>query len=282
MKAPPFLLRHPARPLCLGFAFLCAVTVAPFAAAGEKQILRLATSTSTVNSGLTRYLFPAFERATGYAIKVFAVGSGRALRYGRNGRVDAVLVHAPEAERRFVSEGNGVARHPVMHNDFVVLGPAGDPAGIRGLVDVRQAFSKIRKNKSLFVTRGDDSGTQKKELEIWTSLGVTPFGLWYYETGDAMAGTLQAASRQAGYVLTDRGTWLALKDRLDLELMIEGDSRLFNPYGVIAVNPGRHPSVNHTAAKAFVRWLTSKSVQQMIGNYRVGGQRLFTPTAARG
>lgn len=244
------------------------------------QTLRLATTTSTENSGLLGVLLPAFEADSGYRVHVIAVGTGKALRMGRDGDVDVVLVHAPAAEQAFVSQGYGLRRHPVMHNDFVLVGPRGDPAGIAGLQDVTEALRRIAASGALFLSRGDDSGTHKKERALWAAAGVEPHGRWYREAGQGMGRVLQMASELEAYTLTDRGTWLALRQHSELSLLTQGDPRLYNPYGIIAVNPRRHPDVNLAGARALITWLSAPEGQQRIAAYRLEGEQLFHPDAA--
>lgn len=264
------------------FIFLLVPFTAMPAQNGDGKVLKLATTTSTENSGLLEYLLPAFERDSGYRVHVIAVGTGKALRMGRDGDVDVVLVHAPAAEQKFVDDGHGVTRVPVMYNDFVVVGPAGDPAGSGNSTDTHEAFSKIAGSKALFISRGDDSGTNKKELSIWKDAGITPQGEWYREAGQGMGKVLQMAGELSAYTLTDRGTWLAFRSKSPLHIAYEGDPALFNPYGIIAVNPARYPDINHDGAQALIKWITSSSGQQMIGKYSVADSLLFTPSANTG
>ena len=262
---------------------LCALLgLLPGAApAGDRPAVRLATTTSTENSGLLEYLLPAFERATGYHVHVIAVGTGKALRMGRDGDVDVVLVHAPAAEAEFVAAGHGLRRHPVMHNDFLIVGPRDDPAHVRGLTDAAEALRRIAAARAPFVSRGDDSGTHKKERALWRAAGVQPKGRWYREAGQGMGRVLQMASELDAYTLTDRGTWLALRDGLALQPLVAGDERLYNPYGIIAVNPARHPGVNLAGARALIHWLTGQDGQRRIAAYRLHGEPLFHPDALR-
>ena len=257
--------------------FLLPLLIATPAAA--EQIVRLATTTSTENSGLLAHLLPPFERESGYRIHVIAVGTGKALRMGRDGDVDVVLVHAPAAERKFVEAGYGVERFPVMHNDFLIIGPAGDPARTSGLKDASLALRRIAGHGAPFVSRGDDSGTHKKELSLWRAAEIEPGGGWYREAGQGMGKVLQIAAEMEAYTLTDRGTWLAYRRRLPLRPLVEGDPRLFNPYGIIAVNPSLHPGVNHLGAVALIRWITSPQGQRLIADYRLQGETLFHPDA---
>ena len=239
--------------------------------------LRLATTTSTDNSGLIRELLPHFEAKTGHQVHVIAVGTGQALRLGRDGNVDVVLVHAPKAELQFVESGYGINRRRVMYNDFVMVGPKHDPAGIRGLRDAVQALQRIATTQSLFLSRGDDSGTHKKERSLWEKLSQKPDPAWYREAGQGMGWTLQMAGELEAYTLTDRGTWLVFRKRLPLELLVEGDARLHNPYGIIAVNPARNPHVDYQGAMALISWITSDEGTRLIQNFQLEGQPLFIP-----
>lgn len=245
--------------------------------AAELPPLRLATTTSTENSGLLQALLPAFEKESGYKVQVIAVGTGKALRMGQDGDVDVVLVHARADEDKFVAAGYGVQRRDVMYNDFVIVGPKQDPAGIKDASDAQVALARIAARKTPFISRGDDSGTHKKELELWNAAKLKPAGTWYRAIGQGMEQALAMASEVQGYTLTDRGTWLALKAKLDLDLLIQGDTRMFNPYGVIAVNPARYPDVNYKGALALIDWLTSTAGQARIGAFQVAGETLFFP-----
>jgi tungstate transport system substrate-binding protein len=261
-------------------ALLGLATVVPAAAA--ERVLRLATTTSTENSGLLHHLLPAFEKETGYKVHVIAVGTGKALRMGQDGDVDVVMVHAPAAEAKFVAAGYGVNRRDLMYNDFVVVGPRNDPAGIRSQGDITKALAQIAKAGAPFVSRGDDSGTHKKELELWAAAGIKPAGAWYRSAGQGMEQILQMADEMGGYTLADRGTWLALRPKLaHLDVLLQGDARLFNPYGVIAVNPERFPDTNYRGAMAFIAWLTSVEGQRVIASFKAGGDPLFFPVAVR-
>ena len=253
------------------------IVLAGAGAAQSAQPLRLATTTSTENSGLLGYLLPAFEKRSGVSVHVIAVGTGKALRIARAGDVDVVMVHARPAEQRFVADGHGVDRREFMYNDFVVVGPENDPAKIAGTNSVATALQRITASGSRFVSRGDDSGTHQKELSLWQMAGVEPQGDWYVESGLGMGKVLQMASEFDAYTLTDRGTWLAYRGNLELALLLQGDPPLFNPYGVIAVNPARHPHVNYAAATALIDWLASPQGQEMIARYTVQGQALFHP-----
>ena len=253
-----------------------------FEASAITGSVRLAVTTSTINSGLMDILVPKFEEHTGLRIELTAVGTGKALRLGRDGKVDVVLVHAPAAEEKFVANGHGVDRRSVMKNDFTIAGPKEDPAGIRGLDDAAEAFRRIEKAKGPFTSRGDDSGTHKKEWALWKAAGVEPYGLWYREVGSNMAATLATANQEMSYILVDRGTWLKHRDSVELLMLVEGDERLINPYSVIAVNSARHPHVNQQGARAFIDWITSPAAASLIGGYKIGGEPLFTPTAVPG
>jgi tungstate transport system substrate-binding protein len=248
----------------------------------SSKTLRLATTTSTENSGLLQNLLPYFERKTGYTVHVIAVGTGKALRMGRDGDVDVVLVHAPAAEQKFVDEGAGVKRVKVMYNDFVIVGPADDPASVSSSTSGIDALSKIAKSQAIFISRGDDSGTNKKELSLWKKAGIKPQGDWYREAGQGMGKVLQMSGELAAYTLTDRGTWLAYQTKSPLKITYEGDPILFNPYGIIAVNPARYPDINSAGAQALIDWITSPDGQRMIGSYTVAGSLLFTPSADTG
>jgi tungstate transport system substrate-binding protein len=248
----------------------------------QKQTIRLATTTSTDNSGLLGDLLPAFTETTGYPVHVIAVGTGKALRMGRDGDVDVVLVHARAAEDKFVAEGHGVKRYGVMYNDFVLIGPADDPAGIAGAKDAVGAMKRIAEHKATFISRGDDSGTHKKERGLWKESGIQPAGDWYREVGQGMGKVIQIASEMGGYTLTDRGTWLAFQNKSPLEIRFENDPLLFNPYGIIAVNPKKYPDINYQGANALIKWMISPDGQERIGNFKIANDTLFTPSADAG
>lgn len=243
------------------------------------RVIRLATTTSTENSGLLAALLPVFEKQHGYGVRVVSVGTGAALRIGANGDTDLVLVHARAAEDRFVAEGHGVDRRDVMYNDFLIVGPRSDPAQVRGARDAVASLRAIAARGARFVSRGDESGTHQMELALWKSAGVSPKGAGYASAGRGMGEVLTMASELQGYTLTDRGTWAAMKSRLDLEVLVEGDPALANPYGIIAVNPARHPHVNAAGARALMDWLTSAEGQRRIAAFKVGGETLFFPQA---
>ena len=249
----------------------------------EPQQLTIATTTSTNDSGLMDYLLPEFEEKYDAKVDVIAVGTGQALALGESGDVDAVLVHARPLEDKFVADGYGVNRKDVMYNDFIILGPADDPAGIAGMESVAEALARIAATGSPFVSRGDNSGTHVKEMALWEMAGVKPAGDWYLSVGQGMGATLTVADEQQAYTLSDRGTYLKrLSEGIDLEIMVEGDPPLNNPYGVIMVNPERFPDVNADLAQKFVDWLTSPETQEAINAYRVNGHQLFFADAPGG
>jgi len=251
-------------------------------ASGPPARLVLATTTSTDDSGLLDYLLPDFEARYHATVEVIAVGTGQALELGKHGDADVVLVHARDKEEAFVAEGYGVHRRDVMYNDFVILGPPDDPAGIRGMKDAVAAFARLAQTESPFVSRGDESGTHIKEKAIWAQAGIEPQGDWYISAGQGMGAVLTMADEQRAYTLSDRGTYLARTlEGTDLVILVEGDPILFNPYGVIAVNPDRHPKVNYELAMQFIEWLTSVETQKRIQEFGVAefGQPLFVPNS---
>ena len=251
--------------------------------AQQKNII-LATTTSTQDSGLLDVLIPIFEKQTGYFVKTIAVGSGQAMAMGQKGEADVLLVHSPAAEKKFVAEGHGINRRIVMHNDFIIVGPAEDPAGLKGMKSASQAFKKMASAGALFVSRGDKSGTHSKELAIWKSAGVNPEKeKWYQQTGLGMGQTLNVAAEKKGHTLADRGTYLALKKNLHLDILVEGDAILLNIYHVIEVNPAKWPKVNVPGAKAFADFMVSKAVQDIVKTFGVDkfGSPLFFPDAGK-
>jgi tungstate transport system substrate-binding protein len=241
--------------------------------------LKLATTTSTENSGLLGVLLPPFEEKFGIKVDVIAVGTGKALTLGENGDVDIILVHARAAEDKFIEEGYGVNRRDVMFNDFIILGPSDDPAEIKGESNVTLALKKISDRKAYFVSRGDDSGTHKKEKSLWQKAEITPEGKWYMEIGQGMGAALQVANERQAYVLCDRGTFLAYKNKIDLIILSEGDALLFNPYGIMAVNPARYSHVKYMEAMQLIAWVTSVEGQKIIREYKKEGEILFHPMA---
>jgi tungstate transport system substrate-binding protein len=254
-------------------------------ALGQDKFITVASTTSTENSGLFGYLLPLFQEKTGIEVRVVAVGTGQAIELARNGDADVLFVHHKPSEEKFVADGFGVERHEVMYNDFVIVGPASDPAGIKGDKDVVDAMGKIAAAQAPFASRGDDSGTHKAELALWQEAGVDvagASGTWYRETGSGMGPTLNTAAGMDAYALTDRGTWLAFDNRQNLEILVEGDPRLFNQYGIILVNPEKHPHVKAELGQAFIDWVLSDEGQEAIGAFKINGQQAFFPNAKAG
>ena len=250
----------------------------------QQKTIILATTTSTQDTGLLDLLLPIFEKKTGYFVKTIAVGSGQAMVMGEKGEADVLLVHSPDAEKKFLSEGYGINRKLVMHNDFIVVGSEEDPAKIKGLRSSQEAFKKIASAKALFVSRGDNSGTDAKEKAIWKTAGIKPEGeKWYQQTGLGMGQTLNVASEKKGYTLADRGTYLAMKKTLSLDILVEGDAILLNIYHVIEVDPTKWPKVNAAGAKAFSDFMVSKETQEIIKTFGVNkfGSPLFFPDASK-
>jgi len=258
---------------------LCILSCASFVSARER--LKLSTTTSTENSGLLYELLPPFEKQFNVKVDIISVGTGKALKLGENGDADVVLVHARDLEDKFVADGFGVNRRDVMHNDFVIIGPEADPAGIDKTKTAAEALKRIAKQKAPFVSRGDKSGTHNKELSLWNTAKVNPSGSWYIESGRGMGEVLIMAHEKGAYTLTDRGTYLAFQKegKINLPILFEGDPTLFNPYGIIAVNPDRHPSVNYVMAMALIGWVTSPAGQKIIAEYgkEKYGAPLFYP-----
>jgi len=253
-------------------------------ASAAERFITLASTTSTQASGLFDYLLPKFTEETGVEVRVVAVGTGQALKLGEKGDADALLVHDPAAEEKFVKQGYGVDRRPVMYNDFVIVGPAADPAHIKGGRDAVATFKAIAQAKATFLSRGDDSGTHRQELRLWEAadIDVKAAGPWYKELGAGMGAALNTAAGLDGYTMSDRATWVSFKNRARLMLLVEGDPKLYNQYSVILVNPDRHPEVKADDARGFMDWLTSPAGQQAIGSFTVEGQVLFHPNAASG
>ena len=257
---------------------LAAVALALMPALGaDPATLRLATTTSTDNSGLLKVIIPKFEAASGLKVHVISVGTGKAMKLGENGDVDVVLVHSRPDEDRFVAAGFGVERRDVMYNDFILVGPVADPANVRGLKDVIAAFRRIRDSKATFVSRGDDSGTDKMEKSYWGVVGRRPEGRQYLSAGQGMGEVLTMAGNLRAYTLSDRATYGAYRTRVGLEVLVEGDARMFNPYGVIAVNVARYPDVNFKGAMQFIEWITGDEGRRAITDFRVNGEQLFFP-----
>ncbi len=249
---------------------------------GDRGSITVASTTSTQNSGLFAYLLPKFTAETGIMVDVVAVGTGQAIRIAMNGDADVLFVHHAASERKFVADGLGLVRYPIMHNDFVLVGPATDPAGVRGMTDSAAALRRVGDGQHVFVSRGDDSGTHKKEMELWRATGFDPrpaSGSWYREAGSGMGATLNTARAMSAYTLTDRATWVSYGNKGDFEILVEGDERMHNPYSAIVVNPQRHPHVRRNEAQAFVDWLISPRGQEVIAAFRVDGQQLFFPDA---
>ena len=242
----------------------------------KKQTLILATTTSTYDSGLLDYLLPDFQEKYNTEVQIISVGTGQAIKNGERGDVDIILIHAPDAEKKFVNEGFGVNRSCVMYNDFIIIGPKNDQTGIKGK-KVEDAFRIISEKQVEFISRGDDSGTYKKEKEIWNLTGTKPKGEWYKEVGAGMADTIRIANEKLAYTLTDRGTYLSLKDKIDLVPLVEGDSILLNPYSVIAINPKLNPNVDYAGAINFISWLVSEKTQQKIDSFRKYNEKLLVP-----
>ena len=250
------------------------------AVARAQTTLVMASTTSTEQSGLFGHLLPAFKAASGLDVKVVALGTGQALDMGRRGDADVLFVHDPVAEEKLVADGFGLQRWPVMYNDFVLIGPGNDPAQVRGK-DIAHALQKIAQTQAAFVSRGDKSGTHAAELRYWAMAGTSQMGAGYKACGCGMGPALNMAASMGAYVLADRGTWLSFKNRADLAVLVQGDERLFNPYGVIAVNPAKHPHVKVKEAQRFIDWVTSPAGQAHIAAYKIGGEQLFFPNAKR-
>jgi tungstate transport system substrate-binding protein len=261
-------------------AAVIALSLPPVSA--QEQFIVVASTTSTEQSGLFSHLLPAFEKDSGIKVRVVAVGTGQALDIGRRGDADVVFVHDRAAEDKFMNEGEGVRRYPVMYNDFVLIGPKSDPAKVGGGKDVLDALRKIAAAQAPFVSRGDRSGTHAAELRYWQTAGVDlekAKGPWYRDTGSGMGPALNTAASMSAYILADRGTWLSFKNRGDLAILVEGDRRLFNQYGVMPVNPQKHPNVKKDLGQAFVEWLISPRGQAAIAAYKIDGEQLFFPNA---
>jgi tungstate transport system substrate-binding protein len=253
-------------------------------AQAQSSFITVASTTSTEQSGLFNYILPIYKAKTGIEVRVIAQGTGQALKTGERGDADVVFVHDTAAEEKFVDAGFGINRREVMYNDFVVVGPKTDPAGVRNMKDVSAGLKKIATSKSPFASRGDDSGTHKAELRLWKAAGIDVKGVsgqWYRETGSGMGETLNTAAGLNAYTLTDRGTWLSFKNRGDLVILLEGDPRLFNQYGVMLVNPAKHPHVKKAMGQAFIDWVTSGEGQKTIADFKINGEQLFFPNAKR-
>jgi len=257
------------------------VVTMPPALAQDNSIV-VASTTSTQDSGLFEYLLPLFKKKTGITVKVVAQGTGQALDTGRRGDADVVFVHAKSAELKFLAEGQSVTRYPVMYNDFVLIGPKSDPAGIKGMKDVARAFQTIKEKQASFISRGDRSGTHIAELKLWKDAGIDigkDKGHWYKSIGQGMGAALNIANASNAYVLSDRGTWIHFKNKGDLQILVEGDKRMFNQYGVMLVNPAKHPKVQKDLGQRFIDYLISPEGQKDIANYKIDGEQLFYPNA---
>ena len=267
--------------LTLSLVVMC-IAACTLSALAADRFITVASTTSTENSGLFRHLLPLFQQDTGIEVRVVAVGTGQAIELAQRGDADVLFVHHKPSEEKFIAEGFGVARFDVMYNDFVVVGPRVDPAGVKGLTDVAVALAQVAAKQATFVSRGDDSGTHKLELSLWKTAGVdvsAASGTWYREAGAGMGATLNTASGLDAYSLTDRGTWISFKNRGNLSILVEGDSRLFNQYGVMLVNPKKHAHVKATDGQTFIDWLLSDKGQQAIATFRIEGEQAFFPNA---
>ena len=268
--------------------FLCLITILasqvfiPWSANASERFIVVASTTSTENSGLYSFVLPRFSEQTGIEVRVVAVGTGQALHIAQNGDADVLLVHHRPSEDQFISQGYGVTRYDLMYNDYILVGPRDDPASVLSAANVIGAVQRIATNKSLFISRGDDSGTHKKELELWNQSGIdtTKAGNgWYQETGRGMGGTLNMASALDAYTLSDRATWLKFGNKGRLDILFQSDPPLFNPYGIILVNPDKHPHIKTRDGQTFIEWMLSEAGQTLIANYRILGQQAFFPTA---
>jgi len=261
---------------------LLAGLIAALPAVAQEKFIVVASTTSTEQSGLFGHILPAFQKKTGIQVRVVALGTGQALDLARRGDADVVFVHARSAEEKFLTEGHGVKRFPVMYNDFVLIGPESDPAKVAGGRDILEALKKLKSANAPFVSRGDKSGTHMAELDLWKLAGIDiakDKGPWYKDTGQGMGPALNTASAMNGYILSDRGTWISFKNRGELAIAVEGDKRLFNQYGVMLVNPEKHPNVKKGLGQAFVDWVVSAEGQKAIAEYKIGGEQLFFPNA---
>jgi len=276
---------HLDRRTLVGFSLALVIglgVAVPPAAQAEDKFIVVQSTTSTQNSGLFEHILPKFKEKTGIDVLVVAVGTGQALNNAEKGDGDVVLVHSKPDEDKFVAGGWGVKRHDVMYNDFIIVGPGSDPARIAGLKHAAEGFKKIAAAEAPFASRGDDSGTNKAELKLWQDAGIDPkpaSGQWYLETGSGMGATLNTAVGKQAYTLTDRGTWLSFANKDDFKVLVEGDPKLFNQYGVILVNPAKHPNVKAKEGQTFIDWLTGPEGQAAIASYKIDGQQLFFPNA---
>jgi tungstate transport system substrate-binding protein len=272
----------PSRRHLIAAVALVAMVFTAHSAPAQKKSIVVASTTSTQDSGLFEYLLPLYKKKTGVDVRVVAQGTGQALDTGRRGDADVVFVHARSEELKFLAEGQGVKRHPVMYNDFVLIGPKSDPAGIKGMKDVGTAFRAIRAGQATFISRGDRSGTHIAELQLWKDAGIDinkERGSWYKSIGQGMGTALNIAGAANGYVLSDRGTWIHFEDKGDLQILVEGDKRMFNQYGIMLVNPERHPNVKKELGQQFIDYLVSPEGQKDIADYKIDGEPLFHPNA---
>ena len=267
------------RIFALLFAFTAA-TVGVISTAGARDI-KMATTTSTENSGLLKVLLPKYEARCNCKVQVISVGSGKAMELGKNGDVDVLLVHAREAEDKFVAEGHGVNRKDVMYNDFILVGPLSDPVGMKKQKSIVDAFKQLAEGKSRFISRGDNSGTDQMEKSYWKQAGIAPKGAWFVSAGLGMGEVLTMAGEMQGYTLSDRATYGAYRAKTGLDIVLAGDPKMFNPYGIIAVNPKKYPALNYDGAMDFANWITSPEGQKAIADFKVGGEQLFFPTPAK-
>ena len=273
------------RSLLFGALLAAGLGLTPGPAVAQDRFITVASTTSTENSGLFGHILPMFQDETGIEVRVIAVGTGQALDMGRRGDADVVFVHAPAAEKAFVEEGSGVERIPVMYNDYVIVGPGSDPAGIAGMKDPVATFEQIAGSEAAFASRGDNSGTHKAELALWDEAGIDvadASGTWYRETGSGMGPTLNTAAGMGAYALTDRGTWISFENKGNLAILVEGDPRLANPYGIILVNPEKHAHIKQQMGQQFIDWVISAEGQQAIADFKLNGQQLFFPSAKQG
>jgi tungstate transport system substrate-binding protein len=272
------------RSLLFGALLAAGLGLTPGPAVAQDRFITVASTTSTENSGLFGHILPMFQDETGIEVRVIAVGTGQALDMGRRGDADVVFVHAPAAEKAFVEEGSGVERIPVMYNDYVIVGPGSDPAGIAGMKDPVATFEQIAGSEAAFASRGDNSGTHKAELALWDEAGIDvadASGTWYRETGSGMGPTLNTAAGMGAYALTDRGTWISFENKGNLAILVEGDPRLANPYGIILVNPEKHAHIKQQMGQQFIDWVIAQG-QQAIADFKLNGQQLFFPNAKQG
>jgi len=265
------------------FALLCAFAAFTLVAIGPATArdIKMATTTSTENSGLLKVLLPKYEAKCACKVQVISVGSGKAMELGKNGDVDVLLVHARESEDKFVAEGHGVNRKDVMYNDFILVGPQADPAGMKKQKSIVDAFKQLGEGRSRFISRGDNSGTDQMEKSYWKQAGVIPKGAWFVSAGLGMGEVLTMAGEMQGYTLSDRATYGAYRAKTGLDIVLAGDPKMFNPYGIIAVNPKKYPALNYDGAMDFANWITSPEGQKTIADFKVSGEQLFFPSAAK-